>query len=49
MQHKIITLEMRLLVKDIVDGACLRATELADDRIGEGRGNLSSLKVRNTA
>lgn len=32
MQHTIVTLEVQLLVKDIVDAACVRAAERASER-----------------
>lgn len=50
MQHTIMTLEMQLLVKDVVDTACLRASEKekasekSSDR-SSARSTGSSLKV----
>lgn len=35
MQHTIATLEVRLLVKDIVDGACARVAERASEKSSE--------------
>ena len=49
MQHTIMTLEMQLLVKDIVDTACLRASERVSEKSSDRssvRSNQSSLKVR---
>lgn len=52
MQHTILTLEMQLLVKDIVDTACLRAAERVSEKSSDRssdrssvRSNQSSLKV----
>ncbi|CBN76896.1 hypothetical protein Esi_0023_0177 [Ectocarpus siliculosus] len=47
LEHRIITLEMKLLVKDLVDTACVRAAERTSERSSERsstRSNQSSLK-----
>eukprot|EP00903_Cladosiphon_okamuranus_P015602 g14407.t1 len=47
MQHTILTLEIQLLVKDIVDTACLRASERVSEKSSDRsslRSNQSSLK-----
>lgn len=51
MQHTILTLEMQLMVKNIVDTACLRASERVSEKSSDRssvRSNQSSLKVRQT-
>lgn len=48
MQHRIATLEMQLLVKEIVDTACLRAAERVSEKSSDRssmRSNHSFLKV----
>lgn len=50
MEHTIATLEMKLLVKELVDTACLRAADRASERFSDRssmRSNHSSLKVKN--
>ena len=45
MQHIIATLEVELIVKDIIDAACLEAAGRARERASETR-NDSSVEVR---